>query len=138
MKQALKMLREAPSSADPSAAVAMKRPYMSRLLAAFEQEEQRGVYMSVGQADNLQGSRPSIRSPLPMAASCAPALIEPLTTQELRVLCLLAAGRSNREIAHALVVSLNPVKSHVKHLYNKLGVNSRVQASARACDLHLL
>jgi len=47
-------------------------------------------------------------------------------------------GHSNQEIANALVVSLNTVKSHLKHLYSKLSVSSRIQASTRARDLHLL
>jgi LuxR family maltose regulon positive regulatory protein len=139
MKQALKMLCEALSSADKSAAaVSMKRPYVSRLLAVFEQEEQRGASLPDEQTAHPGEAQPSIPSLLGAAVSCAPALLEPLTPQELRVLRLLAAGRSNREIAGALVVSLNTVKSHVKHLYSKLAVNSRVQACARARDLHVL
>ncbi|GHO97314.1 hypothetical protein KSF_073620 [Reticulibacter mediterranei] len=55
-------------------------------------------------------------------------LIEPLSMQEQRVLALLVAGRSNPEIAEALVVSVNTVKGHVKNLYRKLGVANRVQA----------
>jgi LuxR family maltose regulon positive regulatory protein len=64
--------------------------------------------------------------------------VEALTPQEQRVLRLLAAGRSNQEIAQALTVSLNTVKTHVKNLYSKLHVTSRMQASALARDLQLL
>jgi DNA-binding CsgD family transcriptional regulator len=55
--------------------------------------------------------------------------------QEQRVLRLLAAGWTNREIARELVMSVNTVKGHVKHLYRKLGVSNRVQASEAARQL---
>jgi LuxR family maltose regulon positive regulatory protein len=65
-------------------------------------------------------------------------LIEPLTEQERRVLRLLAAGRSNAEMAAELFVEQSTVKTHLVHLYSKLGVHSRTQAVARARALGLL
>jgi LuxR family maltose regulon positive regulatory protein len=65
-------------------------------------------------------------------------LFEPLSNQELRVLRLLAAGHSNQEIAHELIVSVNTVKAHVKHIYDKLGVNNRRHASEAAHQLNLI
>lgn len=56
----------------------------------------------------------------------------------VRICQLVAAGRSNREIALDLVLSLNTVKSHIHHVYGKLGVESRVQAVSRARELHIL
>jgi LuxR family maltose regulon positive regulatory protein len=64
--------------------------------------------------------------------------VEPLSAQEQRVLSLLATGRSNREIAEALVVSINTVKGHMKNLYRKLGVVNRVQAGEIARRAHLI
>ncbi len=55
-------------------------------------------------------------------------LLEPLSVQEQRVLTLLVAGHSNPEIAETLIVSVNTVKAHVKHLYRKLGVTNRMEA----------
>jgi LuxR family maltose regulon positive regulatory protein len=52
-------------------------------------------------------------------------LTEPLSLQEQRVLHLLADGLSNREIAEALVVSINTVKTQVQSIYRKLNVKSR-------------
>jgi LuxR family maltose regulon positive regulatory protein len=65
-------------------------------------------------------------------------LIEPLSERELVVLRLVAAGRSNQEIARELVVALSTVKTHLNHIYAKLGVRSRTQALARANELRLL
>jgi len=53
-----------------------------------------------------------------------------LTRRELEVLSDLAAGRTNKQIARDLGVSLNTVKFHVRNLFQKLGVNSRSQAIA--------
>jgi LuxR family maltose regulon positive regulatory protein len=65
-------------------------------------------------------------------------LAEPLTEREREVLILLLEGASNREIARRLVVSVNTVKRHVYNLCDKLGVQSRTQAIARARTLNLL
>jgi LuxR family transcriptional regulator, maltose regulon positive regulatory protein len=66
------------------------------------------------------------------------ALIEPLSAREREVLQLIAAGKSNAQIAQALVVAVSTVKAHVNHLFGKLAVSSRTQAIARAHELHLL
>jgi LuxR family transcriptional regulator, maltose regulon positive regulatory protein len=65
-------------------------------------------------------------------------LVEPLTERECEVLLLLAEGRSNREIAERLVVTLDTVKKHLTHIFGKLGAVSRTQAVARARELKLL
>ena len=65
-------------------------------------------------------------------------LVEPLSEREIEILNLIAAGRSNPEIAEILYLSLNTVKWHVKNLYGKLDVSNRVEAVARARELELL
>jgi LuxR family maltose regulon positive regulatory protein len=62
-------------------------------------------------------------------------LPEPLSEQELRVLGLIVAGKTNREIADELVISLGTAKWHVHNILQKLGVSNRSQAIARARDL---
>ena len=65
------------------------------------------------------------------------ALPDPLSEQEIRVLKLLIAGKSNAEIAAELVISVGTAKWHVHNLLQKLGVNTRTQAIARARDLNI-
>jgi LuxR family maltose regulon positive regulatory protein len=65
-------------------------------------------------------------------------LLEPLSSQEQRVLHLVTAGRSNPEIARELVVSVNTVKAQVQSIYRKLRVTNRVEASEVARLLKLL
>ncbi len=57
---------------------------------------------------------------------------EPLTERETEVLRLLAQGKSNKEIARALSVTEQTVKSHVSHILDKLDVSSRTQAALYA------
>jgi LuxR family maltose regulon positive regulatory protein len=65
-------------------------------------------------------------------------LMDPISERELEVLCLIAAGLSNREIADKLFISLNTVKTHTKNINSKLDVNRRTKAVARAKELGLL
>jgi LuxR family maltose regulon positive regulatory protein len=65
-------------------------------------------------------------------------LIEPLSAQELRVLRLLVAGRSNAQIAAELIVSVNTIRSQIQSIYRKLDVNNRVTASEMARQLKLV
>ena len=55
-----------------------------------------------------------------------------LTARELEVLRLMASGRTNREIAAALFVTQRTAATHVTHILGKLGVESRVEATAWA------
>jgi LuxR family transcriptional regulator, maltose regulon positive regulatory protein len=61
-----------------------------------------------------------------------------LSERELEVLVLLAAGRSNRQIASELFVALSTVKTHIKNIYGKLDVRNRTQAVSRAKELNLI
>jgi DNA-binding CsgD family transcriptional regulator len=65
-------------------------------------------------------------------------LVEGLTGRERCVLELLSTYRSSTEIAEALHVSVNTVKTHVKAIYRKLGVNSRRAAIERGIAADLL
>ncbi|MGW4567929.1 response regulator [Streptomyces sp. NPDC004561] len=63
---------------------------------------------------------------------------EPLSAREREVLALVARGTSNREIARELFISEATVKTHLTHLYAKLGVNDRAAAVAVGYDRGIL
>jgi LuxR family maltose regulon positive regulatory protein len=100
------------------------RSYTRRLLEVTTGDTQTGAGLAAGGEGTQQG--PDAR------------LIEPLRSQELAVLRLIAAGRSNQEIARTLVIALSTVKWHINNIYGKLGVKSRTQAVSRARELGLL
>jgi LuxR family maltose regulon positive regulatory protein len=89
-------------------------PYVSKLIAGWR---------------SRYGSEPSL---MPRSA-----LAEPLSNREGDILKFIAQGLSNKEIARTLSVAPETVKSHVKHIFVKLGVEKRAQAVSRAQSLGL-
>jgi LuxR family maltose regulon positive regulatory protein len=65
-------------------------------------------------------------------------LAEPLSEAELRVLRYLPTNLRAPEIAGELFVSVNTVRTHMRHIYAKLGVHQRAEAVERARELGLL
>jgi DNA-binding CsgD family transcriptional regulator len=61
-----------------------------------------------------------------------------LTPREIEVLCLVARGCSNKQIADQLVISAKTAGNHVEHIYTKLGVSSRAAAGLFAVQNGLL
>jgi len=68
----------------------------------------------------------------------SPRLAEPLSQSEIRVLRYLPTNLSAREVARELSVSLNTVRTHMRHIFAKLGVHRRTEAVTRARALGLL
>ncbi len=91
------------------------KEYIHQLLAAFGHKEE---------------FHPSALSPQP--------LFEPLSQRELEILKLLTQGLSNREICARLFLALDTVKGHNRRIFDKLQVQSRTEAIARARELGLL
>ena len=65
-------------------------------------------------------------------------LVEPLSSREIEVLRLIAAGLTNQEIADHLYISVRTAKKHVQNINSKLDAHSRTHALARARELNLL
>src|SRR5438128_19314 len=104
------------------------KAYVSKLLAAFEQEAG-GVGTSLRAAATpepaLPASRKSSRSPLG------------LTVREVEVLRLLAAGLTDAQIAQHLVISPRTVNVHLTSIYRKISVSSRPAATRYVIKHHL-
>ncbi len=67
----------------------------------------------------------------------AAAVFRELTDQELRVLALIAKGKTNKEIARELNLSEGTVRNYVSNLLHKLGVSNRAEAAAFAVEHHI-
>ncbi|MBN2706309.1 MAG: hypothetical protein JXR89_07710 [Deltaproteobacteria bacterium] len=65
-------------------------------------------------------------------------IVSPLSRREAEVLRLISGGLTNKEIAWRLKITPDTVKSHVVHIFNKLGVNDRTQAAVRAVQNQLI
>jgi DNA-binding CsgD family transcriptional regulator len=61
------------------------------------------------------------------AAAAASGPLADLTAREREIALLVAAGRTNREVAEQLVLSSRTVEAHLRNVYGKLGVRSRVE-----------
>jgi len=104
-----------------------------RSTAAFVRE----LLEAMSAAGRVDGP-PSAEHPRPARRPVAPALVDPLSERELDVLRLLGSDLDGPAIARELVVSLNTVRTHTKHIYTKLGVNNRRSAITMAHRLGLL
>jgi len=100
-------------------------PYLDTLLAAFSHRSRTHAPLTLGSGE-------------PRGYLREQPLIEPLSERELEVLQLITHGDSNQEIADRLVITLDTVKRHVTHIFEKLGVHNRVQAVAKSRALGLL
>jgi len=92
--------------------------YVGKLLAAFEAEKRKSE------------DKPDLPPHQP--------LIEPLSQRELKILQLIAQGLSNREIGERLFLALDTIKGHNRKIFDKLEVQSRTEAVARAHELGLI
>jgi len=98
--------------------------YIAKLLAAFE--------------DLTKDEGPTAKLAPSVTRSGPSSLVEPLSQRELEILKLITQGLSNREIGERLFLALDTVKGHNRRIFDKLQVQSRTEAIARARELDLL
>ncbi|MEM9462783.1 MAG: LuxR C-terminal-related transcriptional regulator [Myxococcota bacterium] len=102
-------------------------------------ERLRGVERLPGAVPPAPGAARSASSGSSAASATSPSLpADPLSERERQVLGCVAEGLSNAEIARRLFIAPSTVKTHLEHVYGKLGVRRRTQAVARARDLGLM
>jgi DNA-binding NarL/FixJ family response regulator len=80
----------------------------------------------------LEGRIALYIEPRPASVPVASDVLDDLSQREVEVLHLLAAGKSNREIADALCISLNTVATHVRNILTRTGTANRTEAAAYA------
>jgi LuxR family transcriptional regulator, maltose regulon positive regulatory protein len=105
-----------------AAAQGIRSDYANKLLAAFDTRTK----------DQRQTAKPS--SPVPGLSSS----VEKLSPRELEILRLIAQGLSNQEIGERLFLALDTVKGHNRRIFDKLQVQRRTEAVARAREMGLL
>ena len=97
--------------------------------AAFQAAYHRGLDLSAADvlpcALQQPPEKPPEKPPAPAVSDGAP-----LTSRELQVARLIAAGSSNKDIAAGLVISQRTAENHVEHILTKLGFTARAQVAA--------
>ncbi|MBT2500966.1 response regulator transcription factor [Curtobacterium sp. ISL-83] len=135
---------------DPGIRVLILTTYESddQILAAIEAGATGYLLKAAPESEILAGVRATARGETALAPSAAAALVRrasgsssagpTLTPRELEVLHLVAQGNSNPAIGRSLFLSETTVKTHLGHVFEKLGVNDRTRAVTRAMELGLL
>jgi DNA-binding NarL/FixJ family response regulator len=115
------------------------------ILTAIEAGASGYLLKAAPQEEILAGVRSVVRGEVALAPSIAALLVQRITSpapalspRETEVLTLVAAGHSNPSIARTLFLSEATVKTHLLHVFEKLGVSDRTRAVTRAMELGLL
>jgi DNA-binding CsgD family transcriptional regulator/tetratricopeptide (TPR) repeat protein len=119
--------------------VARTRVLLASACGALGDEDGRARELAAALAQfSALGARPDARHVETLIREGAPTDMHGLSGRELEVLRLVAAGRSNREIAATLVISEHTVARHVQNIFAKLHVSSRAAATAFAFEQQLV
>ncbi len=130
---ALPVLERALTQAEPEGYIRLFVDEGEPMVALLRQAYAHGIAPDYVATLLSAAGAPALAAPPPVGS-----LLEPLTERELDVLRLLVMGLPNHAIARELVITVGTVKSHINHIYGKLGIQSRTQAIARAHSLKLL
>jgi DNA-binding NarL/FixJ family response regulator len=116
------------------------------ILTAIEAGASGYLLKAAPQEEILAGVRSVARGDVALAPSIAALLVNrlkspappTLSARETEVLALVAKGESNPQIARSLFLSEATVKTHLLHVFEKLGVSDRTRAVTRAMELGIL
>jgi LuxR family maltose regulon positive regulatory protein len=136
--QAVQVLAEALTVAEPEGFIRLfvdEGPLMAQLLREAASRGIRPDYI-VRVLAAFEGEMNDERPPVSVPGSSF--LLEPLSQRELEILKLIAQGFSNREIGERLFLALDTIKGHNRKIFDKLEVQSRTEAIARAHELGLI
>ena len=134
-EKAMQVLSDVLALAEPGGFIRLfldEGPPMQQLLLRLEAD--RGTHQYIHKLLVAFGKQ---EDPHPSSLHPRP-LLEPLTPRELEVLQLIAEGLSNDEIGKRLFLALDTVKGHNRRIFDKLQVQRRTEAVARARELGLL
>jgi LuxR family maltose regulon positive regulatory protein len=115
-------------------------PMRSLLLNFRSRHEKQATHLLLGYVGKILADfpQPVATTPKPKIENLKSQMIQPLSQRELDVLRLIAQGLSNREISERLFLALSTVKGHTRIIFDKLQVQRRTEAVARAHELGLL
>jgi DNA-binding NarL/FixJ family response regulator len=109
-----------------------------RATATLEFDNARDAFTDLGAQPDLERLATLTRGVAANTMGSGAAESAVLSSREREVLEQVAAGKTNREIAAALVISQHTVSRHLENIYSKLGVTSRAAATAYAYEQNLL
>jgi LuxR family maltose regulon positive regulatory protein len=139
MQKALQSLASAMELAEPEGYLLTILEMGEAIAPVLYQAVQKGIHPSYANR-LLAGFKETYPFPLekPETQKSLPGSLTPLRPREIEVLKLAADGLTNKEIANQLHLSLRTVKFHMTSLFNKLGVDNRMQAVTKAKTLGIL
>jgi LuxR family maltose regulon positive regulatory protein len=140
--EAVEIMARTVSTAEPMGLIRTfidaPNPAVAALLRQVASRQASGGYLSKLVAhltERPASAAPAASPPVPPAGQD---LVEPLNQREIEVLQHISAGLSNQEIAEEMILAVSTVKWYLRNIYDKLQVNRRTQALARARELNLL
>ena len=138
VRAALDALTEALTLAEPEGYLRVFLDEGSQMRALLRTATARGLAGAYTRHVLAAFEAPPPRVEAPLVSTGATPANQPLTTRELEILRLIAAGLRNAEIAEHLQISPATVKRHIANTYAKLGVEHRTEALARAAEMKIL
>jgi DNA-binding NarL/FixJ family response regulator len=111
----------------------LKDVSLEQLTTAIRSLARGGTLLQPAVTGRLRQQQPRVQCDFPSLPSP-----DPLSGRELEILCLMARGYSNREIAEALTISEGTVKNHVSVILSKMGVRDRTRAVLKALETGVL